>query len=98
MSASHQPQGVTLVLIDTKGRVRAHASDFERSGYGGFSLLEAQKLRCRRALAREFVTGGCHPDIAGALDNYDAEKVVQALVNNKSWVTTEIIIGHQDEE
>lgn len=48
-------QGICGVVTAPDGRIVATHSDFERQGYGGFSLQEAQTIRVRDGLKRAFL-------------------------------------------
>ena len=48
-------QGVCGVVTAPDGHVVATHSDFERQGYGGFTLQEAQTIRVRDGLKRAFL-------------------------------------------
>ncbi|BCH20155.1 hypothetical protein [Mesorhizobium sp. L-2-11] len=53
MTVKHQ--GVCGVVTAPDGHVVATHADFERQGYGGFSLKEAQTIRVREGLKRAFL-------------------------------------------
>lgn len=57
------PDGVVALMIGADGHVWATATDFDRSGYGGFELHQAQRIRARGALRREFVRRVCNTSI-----------------------------------
>lgn len=91
------PKGVVGVFTDKEGRVIASVSDFDMSGYGGFSLLEAQKLRVRKDLSREVIRKYCSWAITEAIEPYDCEQIVRRLVEKGARVTV-IPVGHEGAE
>lgn len=68
--------GVVAIYTDKDGRVIASVSDFDRSGYGGCSLEEAQGIRAKRALSRAVANAYCSPVFADKLNWMDCEKVM----------------------
>lgn len=95
---SDEPQGVVGVLIDDKGYVWAEATDFNRSGYGGFSLARAQEIRVSDQLAYEFIRRVGAPPLALGMEAYDCKKVVQKLTREHGWKERLIRVGHPEEE
>ena len=95
MMVEHRnPDGLIHLLIDDKGRVIAHHADFQRSGYGGFTLVESQRVRCRDGLARATVEAYASPALTRVVDTYDAKSMVGKLVNSHGYRVHEIVIGH----
>jgi hypothetical protein len=76
------PQGVVAVLVGADGREIAHAADFKRDKPGGFTLDEAQRGRCKRALAMAVIDACASPMLRDSIEMYDAERIVQRLVDN----------------
>lgn len=62
--------GVCGVVTAPDGQVVATYSDFERSGYGGMSLVEAQRYRAREGLKREFLRRYLFEGLASKSDGY----------------------------
>lgn len=60
--------GCVLVFTDEHGHIVAHAADFERSAPGGFTLLEGQRHRARRALAFAVCNAYASPMLVRGLD------------------------------
>ena len=89
------PPGLIQMLIAPDGRVVAHVADFQRSRYGGFSLLESQRVRCRDRLAGAVREAFASPQLTQAIDSYDARGIVDNLVNRHGYRTQEIVIGHE---
>ena len=88
--------GVVLVFIDEKGHAIAHAADFDRSGYGGYTLADSQSVRARRQLAINVVNAYASTQLARAVDAYDAERMVQRLCQTHGCKIQEVIIGGDD--
>lgn len=91
-------QGVVAVLTDDKGRVAANAADFDRAGYGGCSMQEAQTIRVKTRLAIAFIRAYASDAITKVTDTYDAEQAVRKLCDQHGWKMTVIPIGYEDEQ
>lgn len=72
------PKGVSAIFV-VDGRVIAHASDFNRSTPGGYTLQEAQELRARQSLARAVVRELSSRLLCDSLDVYDCERIIHKL-------------------
>lgn len=83
------PAGVTAVYV-YDGRVIAHASDFDRSRPGGFTVLEAQTHRVEQRLALEVVRALASPALHENLDAYECERIMHKM-KGKSYV---LPVGH----
>lgn len=94
MSKTTEPRGCVGVYTDAEGRVIASVSDFDLSGYGGFSLYEGQKVRAQWRLAVAIVDAYCSNVITRALDTYDCEQIVRKLKGKMTFIP----VGHADEE
>lgn len=92
------PNGVVALMIGDDGHVWATATDFDRSSYGGFELHQAQRIRARAALRREFVSRVCNTGIARALDDYTVDRMVEDLVRDEGHHEAFVLIGHPDAE
>lgn len=90
------PKGVVSVLMDKDGRVIASSSDFERHGYGGFSLEESQRRRSRGILAQDMVRELCGPIIRQVVTSYDATEMMDALCRHHGFTVAVVTIGHDD--
>ena len=90
------PDGVIAILIAADGRVMATASDFDRAGYGGYKLYQAQRLRARKMLAINFARAYCSPAYLEGAETYDLEKVVSSLVQKGKAREHIELIGHPD--
>lgn len=93
-----QISGVVAVFISPDGRVVAEVTDFERSGYGGFTLEEAQRIRCKRALNRAVVSRFASDPLANAISEYSAESIVSEMVDKGGYRKHFITIGHGQAE
>lgn len=96
MSESKTPNGVVGVLTGPDGYVWASVSDFDSSGYGGFSLQEAQTRRVKQALALKFLDSTCNDIVVSVLDPHRCEEIVWALCSKKGFKRTIIPVGYED--
>ena len=94
---SKAPRGVVAVFTDKLGRVVASVSDFESSGYGGFTLRQAQEMRAERQLAYAVVRAYCSEMILEGFETYDCEQILRRLVHKGARVTL-IPVGHPSDE
>lgn len=94
MTTKDQPKGMGALLIDDKGRVAAHAFDFDQDGYGGFKLHEAQRMRAKRAMARKFFMSYCSTIVAEVVDEYRQTEIVEKLCRDKGWRMVIIDVNH----
>lgn len=74
------PHGVVAVFVSPRGAVVV-ATDFDQCSLGGFSLLEAQTRRAKKALAIEVAKAYCAPDYMDAIDMDDALNNLHRLCN-----------------
>ena len=88
------PCGCVGVYTDAEGRVIASVSDFDLSGYGGFTLYEGQKIRAQKKLAMAVVDAYCSSVVTRALYTYDCEQIVRKLNGKMTFIP----VGHADEE
>lgn len=93
---SEDPKGVVLVFIDEEGREIASVSDFNRTGYGGWSLRDAQNLRARRALAMKVCNAYSSSQLVRAIDAYDAERIIDRLVKDHACKIATVVVGHAE--
>lgn len=90
--------GVIHVFLNEHGEPIAHAADFDRAGYGGFSLAESQRIRVKDRLARAVVNAYASPDLTRGMELYDCEALVRKLVNAHGCRIVKIIVGHGDKD
>lgn len=76
MPEGAKPTGVVAVLLFPDGRSLCSASDFDTSGYGGFTLHESQEHRAKAAIAREVVGKLCSDDVVKALDTAECDLII----------------------
>lgn len=96
--ADAQIIGVVVVLISPRGDAVATVSDFDRGGYGGFSLYQSQMIRAERALAYEMLRAFCNPIIAQVTQEYRAKEIMQEMCRNHGYKVTVIPVGHKDKK
>lgn len=85
LSPMREPQGVVAVFVGPDGHQVAAVADFDQSGYGGFSLHEAQTLRIKDAIASEVARRFCSDDYIKHLDRYKRSEVINAMVRNDGY-------------
>lgn len=83
--------GVTAVYV-YDGRVIAHASDFNRSRPGGFTVLEAQTHRVGQALAFAVVRALASTALHENLDAYECERIMNKM-KGKTYI---IPVAHEN--
>jgi hypothetical protein len=81
------PVGMVAIFADKQGRIIESVSDFDRSGYGGYTLQEGQKMRVQRRLAWAVIKAYCSEMILDGFDDGDAERIVQRLCRKGATVT-----------
>jgi hypothetical protein len=91
-----QLSGWCAVMINPNGVVVTTYADFDRSGYGGFSLDEAQKFRARNIIKRRFVGDHLNGWLASKADEYFCDQFwrVAELAGYKLQL---IPVGHEAE-
>lgn len=94
MGEEPNPSGVVGLFIAPDGHVVAEVTDFERAGYGGFSLEEAQKIRCRKALNREIISMFSSPALSDHVSEYYAEGIVREMIERGGYRKHFVTIGH----
>ncbi|TPL30220.1 hypothetical protein [Mesorhizobium sp. B2-4-7] len=67
-------QGVCGVVTAPDGHVVATHADFERQGYGGFSLEEAQTIRVKEGLKRAFLRAFLFEGLTSKTSGYFCEQ------------------------
>lgn len=70
MSEVRKIQGVCGVVTAPDGAVVATHSDFERQGYGGFTLQEAQTIRVKDGLKRSFLRAFLYTNLVAKSGGY----------------------------
>lgn len=86
--------GVVAILVNKEGRVICAVSDFETGGYGGFTLEQAQKIRCDKRMAREAIDEYSSRDLADNLDQGTKDRILSDLLRNGFTIHYETI-GHK---
>ncbi len=91
-------QGVVAIFTDENGHVIASVNDFDRSGYGGCKLVEAQRMRAERMLAYAVVNAYCSPRLVRAIEDYQAQHIVRRLITDHGCKRTIVEIGYGTED
>lgn len=94
-----EPKGVIAIVTTPRGDVIATAADFERSGYGGFKLWEAQKMRARDNVRRETIRRYSSAALSDALDGYAVDVICERLFTRAdgSHKITYRAVGYDDD-
>ena len=91
-----EPCGVLAVMTRSDGHVIATASDFNRSGYGGFKLWEAQRMRAKEAVMRNTVRAYCSEPLVEALNSYLMDQIAEAMQRKNHKITFHAV-GYPDD-
>lgn len=92
-----EPQGVIAIMTLPTGHVAATHADFERSGYGGFKLWEAQKHRAGDAVKRKAVRVYCSEIVTAHLETYTVDRMAEDLMQRGKWRVTYRAIGYPED-
>lgn len=79
-----EPQGVIAIMTLPTGHVAATHADFERQGYGGFKLWEAQRIRAGDAVKRKAVRVYCSEMVTQHLESYTLDRIAEDLIQRGS--------------
>lgn len=91
------PCGVVMLCTDNTGHEIATVTDFERSGYGGFTLKEAQRIRCKRSIARAVIDRYASPVIGENMAEYHRDDLLKRLID-KGWKLHTVYVGYPEDE
>ena len=97
MTEKTDPQGVIAIMTLPTGHVAATHADFERQGYGGFKLWEAQKHRAGDTVKRMAVRAYCSEMVTQHLESYTLDRVAEDLMQRGKWRITYRAIGYPDD-
>jgi hypothetical protein len=89
------PKGVVAVFVGPDGHAVANAADFDYSGYGGFSLEEAQIIRVKDAIARKVAEAFASTEFTKHLDRYRLQEVLRQMQDRDGYKLHIIGIGHE---
>lgn len=89
-------RGVVMVFIDEQGRPICEATDFDGDSYGGFKLMEAQRMRCKAELARVVCRAYASPQLVRGIDQYRAEEILRNLVRDHGCKVRTVYVGYED--
>lgn len=92
-----EPQGVIAIMTLPTGHVAATHADFDRSGYGGFKLWEAQRIRCSDAVKRKAVRVYCSEIVTAHLESYTLDRIAEDLIQRGKWRVTYRAIGYPED-
>jgi hypothetical protein len=92
-----EPQGIIAIMTLPTGNVAATHADFERQGYGGFKLWEAQKHRAGDAVKRMAVRAYCSEMVTQHLESYTLDRIAEDLMQRGKWRVTYRAIGYSED-
>ena len=92
-----EPKGVIAIMTLPTGHVAATHADFERSGYGGFKLWEAQKHRAGDMVKRMAVRAYCSEMVTQHLESYTLDRIAEDLMQRGKWRVTYRAIGYDED-
>ena len=93
---SEHPKGIVCLITDKNGREMAAATDFDTSGYGGFTLQEAQTIRAKDAVYRKLIHNLCSADMANAIGSHYSQQIFQQMQHTAGYTLHTIKIGYED--
>jgi len=92
-----EPQGVIAIMTLPTGHVAATYADFERQGYGGYKLWEAQRHRAGDMVKRKAVRAYCSDIVTMHLETYTIDRMAEDLIHRGKWRVTYRAIGYSDD-
>jgi len=95
-----QPMGIVAIITAPCGDVIATAADFDTSGYGGFKLHEAQRMRAKKQAQWAMVRAYCGSAVVDALTEYTIDCIVRDMTNKASKKGHRLVfraVGYSDE-
>ena len=90
-------QGVVALLIAPDGHVVCDATDFDRDGYGGVLIRDAQESRARRRLCDAAIKEFSAPAMARIITDYQMQVIVHEMCRQGGYRIHLIHIGHDVE-
>lgn len=94
--AKTDKQGTVAIVMEKDGGVMFSLSDFDVSGYGGFSAHQAQKKRLKDAVSREFVRLYFPHFMGNNLSDYTKQKILIDLINSGAAKIEYVCIGAEN--
>ncbi|HEY8604689.1 hypothetical protein [Tsuneonella suprasediminis] len=79
------PSGVVMICVDDTGREIATVHDFDRSGYGGFTLQRSQEIRCKNRLARAVIDRYSNPIISATMSEWHRDELLKNLISKHGY-------------
>lgn len=92
------PPGVLGILTDETGRVVVAEADFERGGYGGFTLAQAQRIRLKQRISGAMVRAYASPQMTRAMSAYDCDRIMDELCRQHGYRLTFRAVGHSEDD
>ena len=86
--------GVIGIFTAPNGKVVCSANDFDTSGYGGFELHEAQKIRVKEKINMSVVKTYCGYPVYESISDHTARQIVGDMMN-KGYSLVYSLVGHK---
>lgn len=86
-------RGVIAIVTAGTGEVVETYADFDKAGYGGFSLRDAQAIRAKDTVKRRAMAKVLWPEVAKHMHNYTLERMWDDLQSKGGWKVTTKEIG-----
>jgi hypothetical protein len=92
-----EPSGIIAIMTQPDGNVIASAVDFDLSGYGGFKLWEAQRIRAERSVKAKAIRAYCSDMLFNSLEGYTVERMAEDLIQRGKHKVVLLAIGYPDD-
>ena len=92
-----EPRGVIAIITSPAGDVITTASDFNRSGAGGYKLWEAQRYRAVQQAKYAVVRAYASSVLIDALDSYVVEQIADSLLRKGKHKLSLRAVGWPDD-
>lgn len=91
-------KGVIAIVTLSDGHVTASHADFDKSGYGGFQLCEAQAIRAGDVAKRRAVQSFVGPAMAGWLSAYTVDGIWRDMREKGGARITFVPVGYEGDD
>jgi hypothetical protein len=93
---SETPKGIVAVFVGPDGHCVASVSDFDTSGYGGYTMREAQEHRIRDAIATAVANALASNDFTKHIDVYHKREVLRAMERTAGYHLHLVPVGYEE--
>jgi hypothetical protein len=93
--AENLPKGVVAVFVGSDGHAVASCADFDQSGYGGYTMQEAQTHRIRETIARRVAEAFASTEFTKHLDTYKVRCVIDQMIARDGYFLHIIPVGYE---